>query len=107
MSAFLVSVGVVALAEIGDKTMLLALVLAARYRAPAAVAAGILCATLANHAAAGAAGSWLVALLADPWQRWLIAGSFLAPSTVAARKGNCSPAYGVDPCSTSSITASE
>ena len=78
MSAFLVSVGVVALAEIGDKTMLLALVLAARYRAPAAVAAGILCATLANHAAAGAAGSWLVALLAEPWERWLIAGSFLA-----------------------------
>ncbi|CAH0339169.1 MULTISPECIES: hypothetical protein [unclassified Rhizobium] len=37
----------------------------------------------------------------------IIAGSFLAPSTVAARKGNCSPAYGVDPCSTSSITASE
>ena len=78
MSAFLVSVGVVALAEIGDKTMLLALVLAARYRAPAAVAAGILCATLANHAAAGAAGSWLVGLLADPWESWLIAGSFLA-----------------------------
>ena len=52
MEALFISAGLVALAEIGDKTMLLALVLAARYRAPAAVAAGILCATLANHAAA-------------------------------------------------------
>jgi putative Ca2+/H+ antiporter (TMEM165/GDT1 family) len=78
LTAFLVSTAVVAVAEIGDKTMLLALVLAARFRAPFAIAAGILCATLANHDAAGAAGMWVGALLGDRWQRWLIGASFLA-----------------------------
>jgi putative Ca2+/H+ antiporter (TMEM165/GDT1 family) len=59
MEAFLVSTGVVALAEIGDKTQLLALVLAARFRKPVPIILGILVATLANHALAGAAGAWI------------------------------------------------
>lgn len=59
MQAFLVSLGTVALAEIGDRTQLLALVLAARYRRPWAILAGILCASLANHAAAGLVGVWI------------------------------------------------
>ena len=56
MEAFLISTGVVALAEIGDKTQLLALVLAARYRRPIPIVLGILVATLLSHALAGAAG---------------------------------------------------
>lgn len=70
--------GVVALAEIGDKTMLLALVLAARYRRPAAVLTGILLATLANHALAAWAGVALAAWLAGPWFQAAVAIGFLA-----------------------------
>ena len=63
MEAFLVSTGVVALAEIGDKTQLLALVLAAKYRKPVPIILGILVATLLNHALAGVAGAWISALV--------------------------------------------
>ena len=78
LAAALVSTGAVALAEIGDKTQLLALLLAARFRRPRAIIAGILVATLLNHALAG----WLGALVAD-WLtpgvlRWIVAGSFAA-----------------------------
>jgi putative Ca2+/H+ antiporter (TMEM165/GDT1 family) len=73
-----VSTGVVALAEIGDKTQLLALVLAARFRRPWPIVAGILVATIANHAVAGLAGAWFAHLLDGPWLRWIIAGSFVA-----------------------------
>jgi putative Ca2+/H+ antiporter (TMEM165/GDT1 family) len=59
MQAFLVSLGTVALAEIGDRTQLLALMLAARFRRPWPILAGILCASLANHAAAGLIGTWI------------------------------------------------
>jgi len=76
LEAFLVSLGVVALAEIGDKTQLLALVLAARFRAPLAVIAGILTATLANHLAAGAAGTLLAAYVKPALMRWALALSF-------------------------------
>ena len=75
--ALFVSTGVVALGEIGDKTQLLALLLAARYRRPVAIMAGILVATLANHAAAGALGTWLASLLDPHWLRWILGGSFL------------------------------
>lgn len=78
MEAFLVSTGVVALAELGDKTQLLALVLAARFRAPLAVIGGILTATLANHLAAGAAGTLLAAYIDRTVMRWLLAASFVA-----------------------------
>jgi len=76
--SLLISTGVVALAEIGDKTQLLALVLAARFRRPWPIVAGILVATIANHAVAGLAGAWFAHLLDGPWLRWIIAGSFVA-----------------------------
>lgn len=78
MEAFLVSTGVVALGEMGDKTQLLALVLAARFRRPWPIIAGILVATLANHAAAGALGGWLAALMGPTVLRWVIGLGFLA-----------------------------
>jgi putative Ca2+/H+ antiporter (TMEM165/GDT1 family) len=63
MEAFLISITSIAVAEIGDRTQLLSLVLAARYRRPLPIIAGILCATLANHAAAGFVGIWFGSLL--------------------------------------------
>ncbi|MEI6025554.1 MAG: TMEM165/GDT1 family protein [Betaproteobacteria bacterium] len=76
--AFAVSTGVVALGEIGDKTQLLALLLAARYRKPLPIIAGILVATLLNHAAAGALGTWITRLVDPVWMRWVLGLSFLA-----------------------------
>jgi putative Ca2+/H+ antiporter (TMEM165/GDT1 family) len=78
MDAFLVSTGVVALAEIGDKTQLLALVLAARWRKPVPIILGILVATLANHAIAGAAGAWLATAIGPTALRWILGLSFIA-----------------------------
>jgi putative Ca2+/H+ antiporter (TMEM165/GDT1 family) len=78
LEAFLVSTGIVALGEMGDKTQLLALLLAARFRKPVPIIAGILVATLANHAAAGALGGWIAALVGPQLMRWVIGGSFLA-----------------------------
>jgi putative Ca2+/H+ antiporter (TMEM165/GDT1 family) len=76
--AFLVSTGAVALAEMGDKTQLLALLLAARYRAPLAITFGIALATLLNHAIAASFGAWVAAQLGEQALRWILAGSFLA-----------------------------
>jgi putative Ca2+/H+ antiporter (TMEM165/GDT1 family) len=78
LEAFAVSAGVVAVGEIGDKTQLLALVLAARYRRPWPIVAGIFVATLANHAAAAALGAWLQGLFDATTLRWLLGASFLA-----------------------------
>jgi putative Ca2+/H+ antiporter (TMEM165/GDT1 family) len=78
MEAFLVSTGLVALAEIGDKTQLLALVLAARYRKPVPIIFGILIATLLNHAVAAAAGVWVTELLEPKTLRWVLGISFIA-----------------------------
>lgn len=78
MEAFLVSTGVVALAEIGDKTQLLALLLATRFRRPLPIVLGILVATIANHAFAGAVGNWLVTLVGREVLRWVVGVSFLA-----------------------------
>jgi putative Ca2+/H+ antiporter (TMEM165/GDT1 family) len=78
MESFLVSCGVVALAEIGDKTQLLALVLAAKFRKPVPIILGILVATLANHALAGAVGSWIAALVGPVAMRWILGLSFIA-----------------------------
>jgi putative Ca2+/H+ antiporter (TMEM165/GDT1 family) len=77
MEALLVSTGVVALAEIGDKTQLLALLLATRFRAPWTIVAGILVATLANHALASAAGTWVVQFIGPQALRWILGVSFL------------------------------
>jgi putative Ca2+/H+ antiporter (TMEM165/GDT1 family) len=78
MEAFLVSAGVVALAELGDKTQLLALLLAARFRAPVPVIAGIVTGVLANHLTAGVVGTLLASLLSPAVLRWLLAASFAA-----------------------------
>ncbi len=77
MEAFLVSTGVVALAEIGDKTQLLAFILAAKFRRPLPIVLGILVATLANHAFAGALGSWITSLLGPETLRWVLGLSFI------------------------------
>jgi putative Ca2+/H+ antiporter (TMEM165/GDT1 family) len=78
MEAFLVSTGIVALAEMGDKTQLLSLVLAARFRKPWPIVLGIFTATVVNHALAGAAGAWLTTLLGPQLLRWILAASFFA-----------------------------
>jgi putative Ca2+/H+ antiporter (TMEM165/GDT1 family) len=78
MEAFFVSTGIVALAEMGDKTQLLSLVLAARFGRPWPILWGILVATLANHALAGAVGASVTAWLGPQWLRWILAGSFIA-----------------------------
>jgi putative Ca2+/H+ antiporter (TMEM165/GDT1 family) len=78
MEACLSAPGVVALAEIGDKTQLLAMVLAARFRKPVPIILGILVATLLNHAAAGALGVWLTDLIGPERMRWILALSFIA-----------------------------
>ena len=78
LEAFLVSTGVVALAEMGDKTQLLALLLAARYRSRLPIILGIAIATLANHALAAAFGGWLASLVSPGTLRWLLAASFVA-----------------------------
>ncbi|WP_153112010.1 TMEM165/GDT1 family protein [Propionivibrio limicola] len=78
MEAFLVSTGIVALAEIGDKTQLLAFILAAKFRKPVPIILGILIATIANHAFAGAIGSWVTSALAPETLRWVLGISFLA-----------------------------
>ncbi len=78
MEALLVSTGVVALAEIGDKTQLLALLLATRYRAPVPIVLGILAATLLNHALAGLVGAWLVRVIGPDAMRWILGLSFIA-----------------------------
>jgi Ca2+/H+ antiporter, TMEM165/GDT1 family len=78
MEAFLTSTLVVALAEIGDKTQLLSLLLAARYRKPAPIVAGILVATLANHFLAGALGAWIRSVAPPDFMRWAVGGSLLA-----------------------------
>jgi len=78
MEALLVSTGVVALGEMGDKTQLLAMLLAARYRKPAPIILGILVATLANHALAGAVGELVAKAMGPDVLRWVIGLSFLA-----------------------------
>jgi Ca2+/H+ antiporter, TMEM165/GDT1 family len=78
MEAFLISTGIVALAEIGDKTQLLAFVLAAKFRKPWPIIAGILVATLANHALAGALGAWITSMVGPQTMRWVLGVSFIA-----------------------------
>ena len=77
MEAFLVSTGLVAVAEIGDKTQLLALLLAARFRKPAPIILGILVATIANHALAAWVGVAAAALLSGPWMKWVLGLAFI------------------------------
>jgi putative Ca2+/H+ antiporter (TMEM165/GDT1 family) len=77
MEALLVSTGVVAFAEIGDKTQLLAFLLAARFKKPWPIIAGILCATIVNHGVAGALGAWITSAVSPEVLRWVLAASFI------------------------------
>ena len=77
MEAFLVSTGIVALAEIGDKTQLLAFILAARFRKPMPIIVGILVATVANHGFAGALGAWIAMQVSPEILRWVLGLSFI------------------------------
>ena len=78
LESLLIPTAVVALAEIGDKTQLLALILAARFRKPWPIIAGIVAATLANHAAAGAVGAWVSGFFSAMVLHWILAASFAA-----------------------------
>lgn len=102
LEAFLVSTGIVALAEMGDKTQLLSLVLAARFRKPWPIVWGILVATLFNHALAGAVGSWVTGALGPDVLRWVLGGSFIAmaiwmliPDKLDEGDGDAAPRAGV------------
>jgi putative Ca2+/H+ antiporter (TMEM165/GDT1 family) len=77
MESLLISCGVVALAEIGDKTQLLALILAARFKKPTPIILGILAATIANHGLAGAVGAWISATVSPDILRWILSLSFI------------------------------
>ncbi len=77
MESLLVSTGVVALAEIGDKTQLLAFILAARFKKPLPIILGILAATLVNHGLAGALGAWITASISPQTLRWVLGLSFI------------------------------
>jgi Ca2+/H+ antiporter, TMEM165/GDT1 family len=77
MEALLISTGVVALAEIGDKTQLLAFILAARFKKPVPIILGILCATIVNHGLAGALGAWITTVVSPEVMRWILGISFI------------------------------
>ena len=102
MEAFLISTGIVALAEMGDKTQLLALLLAARFRKPWPIVWGILVATLANHALAGVLGASVTTFLGPTTLRWLLGVSFLAmaawmlvPDKLEDEEQDMAPKFGV------------
>ena len=78
MEAFLISTGIVGLAEIGDKTQLLAFLLAAKFRKPLPIVLAIFVATIANHAFAAAIGAWITSMLGPDVLRWVLGVSFLA-----------------------------
>ncbi len=77
MESLLVSTGVVALAEIGDKTQLLAFILAARFKKPLPIILGILAATVINHGLAGALGAWITSSISPEALRWVLGASFI------------------------------
>jgi len=77
MESLFVSTGVVALAEIGDKTQLLAVMIAARFKRPVPIILGILCTTIVNHGLAGALGAWITATASPEGLRWVLGASFL------------------------------
>jgi len=77
LEALFISTGVVALAEIGDKTQLLAFILAARFKKPLPIILGILCATIVNHGLAGALGAWITSVVSQDVMRWVLGLSFI------------------------------
>jgi putative Ca2+/H+ antiporter (TMEM165/GDT1 family) len=102
MDALLVSTGVVALAEIGDKTQLLAFLLAARFKKPLPIIAGIFIATIFNHGLAGALGAWITSMLTPEVLRWVLGMSFLGmaawtlvPDKIEEDETNVASRFGV------------
>jgi putative Ca2+/H+ antiporter (TMEM165/GDT1 family) len=102
MEAFLVSTGIVALAEMGDKTQLLTLLLAAKFRKPWPIVLGIFVSTLVNHGLAGAVGAWVTHALGPDMLRWVLAASFigmaiwmLIPDKLDDQASDSKPKYGV------------
>ena len=102
MEAFLVSTGIVALAEMGDKTQLLALILAVRFRKPIPIVLGIFVATIVNHGLAGALGAWLTQVMGPDLLRWVLGASFIAmavwmliPDTIDEEEEGEEPRWGV------------
>ena len=102
IESLLVSTGVVALAEIGDKTQLLAFVLAARFKKPLPIIAGIFLATIVNHGLAGALGAWITATLSPQILRWVLVLSFigmaiwtLIPDKIEAGESRMASRFGV------------
>lgn len=102
LEGFLVSTGVVALAEIGDKTQLLALVLAAKYRKPVPIILGIFVATVLNHFVAGWVGAWVAATVGPELMRWILGVSFVAmglwilvPDKIDDDEAAAGPRFGV------------
>jgi len=102
VESLFVSTLVVAIAEIGDKTQLLAMILATRFKKPVPIILGILVATLANHALAATAGYWVSDLLSGQWFKWAIAVSFIAmaawaliPDKADDEDGSSAGRYGV------------
>ena len=102
MESFWVSTGVVALAEMGDKTQLLAFLLAARFKRPVPIIAGIFLATIVNHGLAGALGVWITTTLSPQIMRWVLGISFLAmaawtliPDKIEDEKSSMTTRFGV------------
>jgi Ca2+/H+ antiporter, TMEM165/GDT1 family len=102
MEAFFISTGIVALAEMGDKTQLLALILAARFRKPWPIVLGIFVATLLNHAMAGALGAWVTTVIGPTVLRWILGASFIAmavwmliPDKMDDEETDAQPRWGV------------
>ena len=102
MESLFVSMGVVALAEIGDKTQLLAFILAARFKKPVPIILGILAATLVNHGLAGALGAWITSSVSPGVLRWVLGASFigmaiwtLIPDKIEAEETHVAQRFGV------------
>lgn len=102
MESFFIPTGVVALAEIGDKTQLLAFLLAARFKKPVPIILGILIATLINHGLAGALGAWIIANVGTEILRWVLGLSFigmaiwtLIPDRIETEESQMSLRFGV------------
>jgi putative Ca2+/H+ antiporter (TMEM165/GDT1 family) len=102
LDALVVSTGIVALAEIGDKTQLLAFILAARFKKPLPIILGIFCATIVNHGLAGVIGSWITSTIDPEILRWILGFSFigmaiwtLIPDKIEEEETSLGNRYGV------------
>ena len=102
ISTIFLSTGVVALAEMGDKTQLLAFLLAARFKKPVPIILGIFAATIVNHGFAGALGAWITTVLTKTTLSWILGISFIAmaiwtliPDEIEDEESSIASRYGV------------